>query len=54
MRWTDIAGLRTLSDIAAPALLIVGRVARSDVETITADLWKQLRTTAVRDEQHIA
>ncbi|MFZ3212975.1 MAG: uroporphyrinogen-III C-methyltransferase [Terriglobales bacterium] len=54
MLWTDIAGLRTLSGIAAPALIIVGRVARSDAETITADLWKQLRTTAVQDEQHIA
>ncbi len=54
MRWTNIAGLRTLSGIAAPALLIVGRVARSDAETITADLWKQLRTTALQDEQPIA
>jgi len=54
MRWTDIAGLRTLNGIAAPALLILGLVARSDAETITADLWKQLRTTAVQDEQHIA
>ncbi len=58
MRWTDIAGLRTLSGIAAPALLIVGRVARSDAETITADLWKQLqnhrsagRTTISRNEK---
>ena len=54
MRWTEIAGLRTLSGIAAPALLIVGRVARSDAETITADIWTQLRATAVQDEQHIA
>jgi uroporphyrin-III C-methyltransferase len=53
-RWTDIAGLRTLSGIAAPALLIVGRVARSDAEAITADLWKQLRAAAVQDEQPIA
>jgi len=54
MRWTDLAGLRTLSGIAAPALLIVGRVARSDAEAITADLWKQLRAAAVQDEQHVA
>jgi uroporphyrin-III C-methyltransferase len=54
MRWTDIAGLRMLSGIAAPALLIVGWVARSAVETITADIWKQLRTTAAPDEQPIA
>ena len=31
-----------LSGLPAPALLIVGRVARSQVETITTDLWKQL------------
>jgi len=54
MRWTDIAGLRTLTGIPAPALLIVGRVARSAAETLTADLWKQLRTTAVQDQQPMA
>ncbi|HYN15365.1 MAG TPA: uroporphyrinogen-III C-methyltransferase [Terriglobales bacterium] len=54
MHWTDIAGLWKLAGISAPALLIVGRVARSQAETITLDLWKQLRTTAVPDEQHIA
>jgi len=54
MHWTDIAGLWTLSGISAPALLIAGRVARSAVETITADIWKQLKNTAVPGEQPIA
>jgi len=54
MRWTDIADLGRLSRINAPALLIVGRVARSEAETVTADVWKQLQAAAVRDEQQIA
>lgn len=53
MRWTDIAGLRKLSGISAPALLIVGRVARSEAETITADIWK-LQVAEAQDEQQIA
>ena len=52
IHWTDISGLWKLSDVTAPALLIIGRVARSEVKTIAADLWKQL--TSVQDEQHIA
>ena len=51
MFWTHLAGLGRLSDIAAPALLIVGRVARPEAENITADIWKQLRETVVRDQQ---
>jgi len=54
MDWTDVAGLRSLSDINAPALIIVGRVVRSEAETITADIWKRVRGTAVPDEQRIA
>jgi uroporphyrin-III C-methyltransferase len=54
MRWTDIAGLERLSGINAPALLIVGRVARSEAEAVRADVWKQLQAAAVRDEQQIA
>lgn len=54
MHWTDIAGLRSLSGVNAPALLVIGRVARSKAETITADIWKQLNATAVPDEQRIA
>jgi uroporphyrin-III C-methyltransferase len=45
---TDIAGLGRLSSLSAPALLIVGRVARPEAESIAADIWKQMLT------QHIA
>ena len=47
MHWTDIAGLRTLSGMPAPALLIVGQVARSDAETISQTFGSSFRT-AVR------
>jgi uroporphyrin-III C-methyltransferase len=43
MRWTHIAGLGKLSAIPAPALLIVGRVARSEARSIAADLSNQMR-----------
>jgi len=51
--WTEIACLENLCSVGAPALLIVGRVARSEAESITADVWKQLHHTAVQDEQQI-
>jgi len=51
MRWTDIAGMGKLSGVDAPAVLIVGRVARPELETITADIWKQVQETTVQDEQ---
>ena len=53
IRWTDIAGLGRLSGLNAPALLIVGRVARPEVESITADIWKQMHANALHNEQQI-
>ena len=53
MHWTDVAGLGRLSGIDAPALLIIGRVVRTEVESITADVWKQIQETALQDEQQI-
>jgi len=54
VRWTNLAGLGKLSDIPAPALLIVGRIARPEVEAITPDIWKQLRTDVLPNEHRIA
>ena len=51
VRWTNLAGLGKLSDIPAPALLIVGRIARPEVETITADIFNQLQADVLQDEQ---
>ena len=53
MRRTDLAGLGRLSSISAPALLIVGRVARPEAESIAADIWKQMQTNTLQDEQQI-
>lgn len=53
IRWADLAGLKRLSGISAPALLIVGRVARSEAESITSDIWKLAEANAVQDEQQI-
>ena len=53
MQWTDLAGLGRLSGINAPALLIVGRVARPEVESITPDLWRQVQANVLQDEQQI-
>jgi uroporphyrin-III C-methyltransferase len=53
MRWTDIAGLGSLSGISAPALLIVGRVARPELESLTADVWRQMHADALHEEQQI-
>jgi hypothetical protein len=53
MLWTDLSGLGRLSDIAAPALLIVGRVVRTEVESIRANVWKQLQETTLQDERQI-
>jgi len=53
MRRTDLAGLGRLSSINAPALLIVGRVARPEAESIAADIWKQMQTNTLQDEQQI-
>ena len=53
MHWTDLAGLGRLSGINAPALLIVGRVARPEVESITPDLWRQVQANVLQDEQQI-
>ena len=49
---TNIAGLENLNRVGAPALLIVGRVAQSAAQTITAEIWQQLREPA--EERHIA
>ena len=49
---TDIAGLENLDRVEAPALLIVGRVAQSAVQTITTEIWQQFREPA--EERHIA
>jgi len=54
MLWTEIASLRKLSGISAPALLIVGCVARSEAQTITAEVWKELQAAAVQGEQQTA
>ena len=54
MFWTNMAGLGTLTAIAAPALLIVGRVARPEVESIPADIWKRVQANTSHDEQQIA
>jgi len=51
---TDIAGLGKLSSVAAPALLMVGRVARPEAESIAADIWTKLRDTVLSDERQIA
>ena len=51
MLWTDLSGLGRLSAVSAPALLIVGRVARPELESITAETWKQLQETVVQDQQ---
>ena len=53
MRWTDLADLGRLSAVAAPALLILGRVVRPEVESITADILKQLQETKLQDERQI-
>jgi len=50
---TDVAGLASLGGIGAPALLIVGRVAHSDAESMAADVWRQLRDNAEPDTQQI-
>jgi len=50
---TDIADLVNLRGVEAPALLIVGRVAQSEAESVTKDIWKQLRDIAAQDEQPI-
>lgn len=54
MHWTDLAGLRNLRGLPAPSLLIVGRVARTQAETITTDFWKQLPDPTGAEEQPIA
>ena len=48
--WTDVAGLAKLTGIAAPALLIVGRVVRSEVGS-TVDIWKQLQVNVWQEQQ---
>ena len=53
MRWTKVAGLEKLTGIPAPALLIVGKVARPEVKTITADMWQQLRTGVLPNQPQI-
>jgi len=50
---TSISALGNLNGIAAPALLIVGRVAQSDAESIATDVWHQLRNNAEQDTQQI-
>jgi len=50
---TDIAGLGKLKGVAAPALLIVGRVAQPEAESIAADIWKQMQSSTLKDEQPI-
>jgi len=53
MHWTHLAGLGRLSAVAAPALLILGRVVRTEVESITADILKQLQETKLQNERQI-
>ena len=38
--WTNVAGLASAAKLAAPALLIVGRVATQQVEEIAATRWR--------------
>jgi uroporphyrin-III C-methyltransferase len=38
--WTNVAGLASAAKLAAPALLIVGRVATQQVEEIAATQWR--------------
>ena len=53
LHWSDIAGLQSLRGIAAPALLIIGRVARPAAQAVTADTFKELKLRFA-DEQRIA
>ena len=53
LHWSDIAGLRSLRGIAAPALLIIGRVAQPAAQAVTADTFKELELRFA-DEQRIA
>jgi len=50
VHWTDLAGLRKLSGLPAPALLIVGRVAQPQGESIAADFWKRLPDTTTNQQ----
>jgi uroporphyrin-III C-methyltransferase len=54
VRWTDVASLRKLTAVPAPALLIIGRVARSQPKALVADLWNEFRAAKMQDEQCIA
>ncbi|HYY69275.1 MAG TPA: hypothetical protein VE734_06060, partial [Terriglobales bacterium] len=54
IRWTDLARLRKLTAVPAPALLIAGRVARSESQAIVADLWSQFQAAKTQHEQRIA
>jgi siroheme synthase len=40
LRWSNVGRLRREEKLPAPALLIVGRVASSDVAEIRASFWK--------------
>lgn len=53
VRWTDLAELGRLSGVNASALLIVGHVARPEVESIAADVWKQIQAKTLQDEQQV-
>jgi len=39
VRWSNVARLASEQKLAAPALLIVGRVASRDVAEISAQFW---------------
>jgi uroporphyrin-III C-methyltransferase len=54
MHWTDVEGLRRVSGIAAPALLIVGQIARPDAQRITAEVWQRVQAASGREVEGIA
>ena len=53
MSWTDVAGLEKLSPLSAPCVLIIGRIARWQSETLMTEIWKQLPQKTVQNQHRI-
>jgi siroheme synthase len=47
VRWSNVGKLASEEKLAAPALLIVGRVASHDVEDLSAKFWDTSRSDRV-------
>jgi uroporphyrin-III C-methyltransferase len=45
LQWTDLTGLETFGGAAAPAVLIIGQIARHAAEELTSGLWFQPEQT---------